>query len=118
MEKEIDVKDIQKKLYKKLEKSGWNLRLRSYLLSTDFTEVLESLIKSQIDDKIPFTPKLNQLFRAFEECPYNDLKVVIIGQDPYPKVNVADGIAFSCSNTKKEEASLRYIFKSDSRFCM
>lgn len=112
MEKEIDVKDIQKKLYKKLEKSGWNLRLRSYLLSTDFTEVLESLIKSQIDDKIPFTPKLNQLFRAFEECPYNDLKVVIIGQDPYPKVNVADGIAFSCSNTRKEEASLRYIFKA------
>jgi len=43
-------------------------------------------------------------------CPYRDLKVVIVGQDPYPQEGVADGIAFSCSKTNKEQPSLRYIF--------
>ena len=36
----------------------------------------------------------------------------MIGQDPYPHLGVADGLAFSCSNTGKPEASLRYIFDS------
>ncbi|BCV01498.1 MAG: hypothetical protein CM15mV42_1800 [uncultured marine virus] len=34
----------------------------------------------------------------------------MIGQDPYPQLGVADGISFSCSHTKKENPSLRYIF--------
>ena len=36
----------------------------------------------------------------------------MIGQDPYPQPDVADGIAFSCSKKGKPEASLRYIFKA------
>jgi uracil-DNA glycosylase len=50
------------------------------------------------------------VFRAFEECPYDELKVVIIGQDPYPTINVADGISFSCSKTEREQPSLKFIF--------
>jgi uracil-DNA glycosylase len=49
------------------------------------------------------------VFRAFEECPYDQLKLVIVGQDPYPTLGVADGISFSCSNTNKLQPSLRYI---------
>ena len=37
------------------------------------------------------------MFKAFKECPYNELKVIIMGQEPYSQINVADGIAFSCS---------------------
>jgi uracil-DNA glycosylase len=59
-----------------------------------------------------FTPALKQLFRAFEMCPLDKVKVVMIGQDPYPQPTVADGIAFSCGNTGKPEASLRYILNS------
>jgi uracil-DNA glycosylase len=33
----------------------------------------------------------------------------MLGQDPYPQLGVADGIAFSCGNTKKPELSLRYM---------
>jgi uracil-DNA glycosylase len=55
---------------------------------------------------------VKDLFRAFEECPYDTTKVVIVGQDPYPQIGIADGIAFSCSNTGKIEKSLEYIFKS------
>jgi len=36
----------------------------------------------------------------------------VIGQDPYPQIGVADGMAFSCGNTRKKEASLRYIHKA------
>ena len=57
-----------------------------------------------------FTPKFKDLLKAYELCNYNDLKVVIVGQDPYPQADVADGIAFSCSKTNKEQPSLRYIF--------
>ena len=49
---------------------------------------------------------------AFVECPYDDLKVIVIGQDPYPQLGVADGIAFSCSNKGKAEKSLQYINKA------
>jgi uracil-DNA glycosylase len=108
----IDIKDIQSRLYIKLNDSGWNIRMRSYLLSAEFREVIETLVKEQLEENKPFTPKLNQIFRAFQECPYDKLNTVVIGQDPYPKVNAADGIAFSCSNIGKEEASLRYIFKA------
>lgn len=44
---------------------------------------------------IPYTPPPNLVFRAFWECNYESLKVVIIGQDPYPQKGVAQGIAFA-----------------------
>ncbi len=52
------------------------------------------------------------MFNGFYECPYDDLKVVIVGQDPYPQLGVADGIAFSCSRKGKAEKSLQYILKA------
>jgi uracil-DNA glycosylase len=56
-----------------------------------------------------FTPVLKDVFRAFEECPYDELKVVMVGQDPYPTLGVADGIAFSCGKSEKEQPSLRFM---------
>jgi uracil-DNA glycosylase len=110
MTETINLKDIQSKLYERLKPSGWADKLKGFLLSDEFYKILEALYKEAQEGK-RFTPALKQLFRAFEECPYNELKVVMIGQDPYPYPNVADGIAFSCSNDKKIQASLRYIFK-------
>lgn len=104
----VNLKEIQQKLIDKLDNSGWNSVLKTYLLSSDFLSVLERL-KLESDQGQNFTPIIKNLFRAFEECPYNDLKVVVVGQDPYPKANVADGIAFSCSQSSVQ-ASLRYIF--------
>lgn len=56
------------------------------------------------------TPARNDIFRAFR-APIEEVKVVIIGQDPYPGLGVADGLAFSTQNGKKIPASLRNIFK-------
>ena len=42
----------------------------------------------------PLCPAQSNVFRAFELCPFNDLKVVMLGQDPYPQKGVATGVLF------------------------
>ena len=55
-------------------------------------------------------PPSNQIFRAFELCPLDRVKVVIIGQDPYYQPGKADGLAFSQKNTSfTNNDSLFYI---------
>lgn len=106
----VDLEEIKLKLYEKLKPSGWGDKLKTFIMSEDFDAILKQLLKEAQEGK-RFTPVVKQLFRVFEECPYNDLKVVMMGQDPYPHINVADGIAFSCSNTGKIEASLKFMYK-------
>ena len=110
----IDINDIKEKLNTKLIDSGWARVLRGFLYSTEFDNILLKLIKDSQEDK-RFTPFMKYLFRAFEETPYTDLKVVIIGQDPYPGIEQADGIAFSCSFEKKALPSLKYILDAVNR---
>ena len=106
----VNITDVQTKVYEKLKPSGWGDKLKTFIMSDDFKSILEKLLTEAREGK-RFTPVIKYLFRAFEECPYDKLKVVMIGQDPYPYPGVADGIAFSCSLTNKAEASLRYMFK-------
>lgn len=55
-------------------------------------------------------PHKKFVFKAFHLCNYSDLKVVILGQDPYPQLNVATGLAFAnSSNTVKLSPSLEII---------
>jgi len=110
----IDINDIKEKLNAKLIDSGWARVLRGFLYSTEFDNILLKLIKDSQEDK-RFTPFMKYLFRAFEETPYTDLKVVVIGQDPYSGIEQADGIAFSCSFEKKALPSLRYILDAVNR---
>ena len=109
MKTESEIDEIKQKLFAKLEPSGWGRVFKSFIFSSEFTDILSKLYELSVADK-RFTPTLKQLFRAFEECPYDELKVVFIGQDPYPQIGVADGISFSCGNTNKVQPSLRYIF--------
>jgi uracil-DNA glycosylase len=106
----MTIKEIQRKLHERLVPSGWANLLKGFILSAEFETILTELYEQSQDGK-KFTPVIKDLFRAFEECPYNKLKVVVIGQDPYPQAGVADGISFSCSKTGKVQPSLRYIFK-------
>jgi uracil-DNA glycosylase len=104
----IDLEDVKIKLYERLKPSGWADVLKTFILSSDFDNILEELLRQSKDSK-RFTPQIKYLFRAFEECSYNTLKVIILGQDPYPYLNVADGIAFSCSIDNRIQPSLKYI---------
>lgn len=91
-----------------LEETGWN-NIIPFIKSEDFSQIIYNLDK-QLSEGYRFTPKLKDIMNSFIECEYDKLKVVFVGQDPYPQANVADGISFSCSNTMKEQPSLRYIF--------
>jgi len=108
---QINLEDIKLKLIERLRTSSWADKLKGFLQSSDFDKVLAELYRLREDGK-RFTPPLKQVFRAFEECPYDKLKVIIIGQDPYPYINVADGLAFSCSMTDKVQPSLRNMFEA------
>jgi uracil-DNA glycosylase len=107
----VDLVSIKEKLIEKLTPSGWAHKLRGFVKSSEFDTILESLYVEREDGK-RFTPPLKDVFKAFYECPEKDLKVVIIGQDPYPHFGVADGLAFSCGNTQKPQPSLKNIFEA------
>tara|TARA_S200002703_G_C3745498_1_gene229380 strand:- start:205 stop:903 length:699 start_codon:yes stop_codon:yes gene_type:complete len=108
---DININNIRKKFKSQLNNSGWNNIMDPIIDSEEF-EISIYKLKSYVENDQRFTPKLSEIFRAFEECPFDQLKVIIIGQDPYPQLGVADGISFSCSKTKKLQPSLRYIFKA------
>ena len=71
---------------------------------------LQSFVNQEYDSKICFPPK-DQIFNAFNSCLLNDLKVVIIGQDPYHGEGEANGLCFSVADSVKIPPSLRNIFK-------
>lgn len=110
----MELLEIKQKMFEKLKFNNWDKVFNSFIFSSEFDDVLNQLYNLSIQDK-KFTPPLKQVFRAFEECPYDNLKVVIIGQDPYPQLGVADGISFSCSNTNKLQPSLRYVLDEINR---
>ncbi len=56
-------------------------------------------------------PRGSNIFRAFDKCPLDKLKVVIIGQDPYHGPNQAHGLCFSVAEGVPHPPSLQNIFK-------
>lgn len=111
MEQTINLVEIKEKLIEKLKPSGWANKLKGFIQSSDFDKILQTLYNEREDGK-RFTPPLKDVFRAFEQCPEKDLKIVFIGQDPYPQLGVADGMAFSCGVTMKPQPSLRNMFEA------
>ena len=107
---EIKINNLRNNLIEKLEYAGWSNMLSPYINGLSFDHIMNTLVDNVNNGK-RFTPKFKNTFNAFIECPYKDTKVVIVGQDPYPQLGVADGIAFSCSNKGKAEKSLQYILK-------
>jgi uracil-DNA glycosylase len=61
--------------------------------------------------KGPVFPHPSKVFRAFELVKPNDVRVVILGQDPYHTPGVADGLAFSTASGNRIPPSLQNIFK-------
>ena len=95
------------------EKLGtWAYLFKPFFDSGGFDKIYEVLKKEGKTTKI--VPEGKDLFRAFLECPKDNLKCIIVGQDPYPMIKygkvVADGLAFSCKYTKEEQPSLKLIY--------
>jgi uracil-DNA glycosylase len=71
---------------------------------------LEAYIKEEYSKKTVF-PTSDNVFKALKLTDYNDVKVVILGQDPYHGVGEAQGLSFSVPDNIQKPPSLRNIFK-------
>lgn len=70
----------------------------------DRTELYNVMNKLGVEYKRkPICPAQPNVFRAFNLCPLKDLKVVMLGQDPYPQKGVATGILFGNNKETSEE---------------
>ena len=87
----------------------WDELLSDEYKKEYFEELLE-FVKNEYKTKTIY-PKQNEVFNAFRYTDYDDLKVVILGQDPYHGPNQAEGLSFSVSNEVLKPPSLKNIFK-------
>lgn len=105
-----NIQKIKKQIIESLKESGWVDLLKSFLYGEEFTDILNTLLEERDDGK-RFTPKIKNVFNGFKECPYTNLKAVIIGDEPYTNHNVNDGIAFSCGGQEYTNTYLRFILE-------
>ncbi|MDD2693433.1 MAG: uracil-DNA glycosylase [Candidatus Gracilibacteria bacterium] len=75
-----------------------------------YWESLTSFVKEEYSTTRCF-PEGKNIFRAFDLTPFDDVKVVILGQDPYHTAGAAMGLSFSVPSGSKPQPSLRNIFK-------
>ncbi|MCF8362379.1 MAG: uracil-DNA glycosylase [Prolixibacteraceae bacterium] len=84
------------------------------VLSNEFEqpyfEQLTEFVRNEYQTKQIFPPA-KEIFNAFDLCPFENVKVVIIGQDPYHGPGQAHGLCFSVRDGVKFPPSLRNIFK-------
>ena len=76
---------------------------------TYFRELL-TFVEKEYQEQTIFPPK-EQIFNAFYQTPFDKVKIVLIGQDPYPTKGFANGLAFSVNKDIKLPKSLQNIFK-------
>ncbi len=75
-----------------------------------YFEQLAAFVKQEYATRQVF-PAGKNIFRAFDKCDPDDLKVVIIGQDPYHGVGQANGLCFSVNDGVQFPPSLVNIFQ-------
>lgn len=89
--------------------SSWNAYLNEEFDKPYFKDLVR-FVKDEYAHNTCFPPG-NQIFNAFDLCPFDQVKVVIIGQDPYHGPNQAHGLCFSVNEGIVHPPSLINIFK-------
>ena len=89
--------------------SSWRIALTSEFQKS-YWGSLNNFIKSEYSQHICF-PKEPSIFKALDLTHFDDVRVVILGQDPYHTTGAAMGLAFSIPEGSKSQPSLRNIFK-------
>jgi uracil-DNA glycosylase len=82
----------------------------------DYFQKLAEFVKSEYQHAIVYPPP-KDIFRAFELCPFDKVKVVILGQDPYHGPQQANGLSFAVHEGVRLPPSLINIFKELSDDC-
>lgn len=95
----------------KIEQS-WKNILQGEFSKPYFEELIDFVKKEYQSFPGQIFPKGNEIFRAFDDCPFDQVKVVILGQDPYPTKGHAHGLCFSVEpDVKPLPKSLVNIYK-------
>lgn len=92
----------------KIENS-WKEKLQNEFEKPYFKHLSEFII-NEYNTQLVFPPA-KLIFNAFNKCPFNEVKVVIVGQDPYHKQGQANGLCFSVNEGIKTPPSLLNIYK-------
>lgn len=91
----------------------WAEKLAPFIVSEEFDKIF-SYLKDKGRQGVVICPQAKDVFRAFKECNYNNLKAVFILQDPYPWIKngkfVADGVPMSCAHTQQLQPSLSLFY--------
>lgn len=95
-------------MQKKLERN-WQEKLQSEFRKSYF-KTLSNFVQTEYITKQIF-PNQKNIFTALNQCPFNRVKVVILGQDPYHEPSQAHGLCFSVPTGIKIPPSLRNIYK-------
>jgi len=93
----------------KIEK-GWKKVLNEEFGKPYFQNIKSTLLETKADNKI-FYPPGSLIFNAFDLTPWDNVKVVILGQDPYHNPGEAMGLSFSVPRGVRVPPSLRNIYK-------
>lgn len=99
----------QDKLSKVQLEESWKISLAPFLLSPQMDNLRDFLFQQKQAQKIIYPPS-KQIFSALNTTPLADVKVVILGQDPYHGPNQANGLSFSVQKGIALPPSLRNIF--------
>jgi uracil-DNA glycosylase len=89
---------------------NWKMVLKDEFEKTYFQEIISFLDHQKKLGKTIF-PEETLIFNAFNQTSFEDIHVVILGQDPYHAVNQAHGLSFSVPDGIKIPPSLKNIFK-------
>ena len=89
--------------------SSWENKLQDEFQKQYFAE-LTSFVREEYKTKVIY-PSGKDIFKAFDACPFDNVRVVIIGQDPYHGAGQAHGLCFSVNDGVKQPPSLKNIFK-------
>ena len=102
---------LMDKPFRSLIEPSWLEHLKDEFDKPVFEE-LETFLKEEYKTEGKIEPKMKDIFRWSHLCPLKSVKVVIIGQDPYPTPGQADGLCFSVNKNSsgKIPGSLRNIF--------
>ena len=89
--------------------ASWKAVL-SQEFSKSYFKDLSDFVRNEYKSEVVY-PMPKNIFKAFDMCPFDDVKVVIIGQDPYHGPNQANGLCFAVEKKTAIPPSLRNIFK-------
>ena len=89
--------------------NDWDIYLKEEY-NKDYFKKLIDFVNKEYKEKTIYPPK-NEIFNALRHTAYKDVKVVILGQDPYHGEHQAEGLSFSVKNGIRKPPSLQNIFK-------